>query len=260
MVHLPDGTVERRHKVPILPNNNTEASPNPVMDGNVPELSRVSLSAKVSTGSHSLFGRMGRSYSYRAVPLGYPGIPRSTSSSSNPPNVGRKSQLSLSQITGSKAKLSCEKLKNDKLAILDMTWLVFLATSGHNSTRETNTSRISNTADTQPPQILRPLSRKDIFYSGSVQNLPEYQSQTGRSLLILNQRPEETAPSGEQAVPRVGGTFDSFRTTLREMMDFSLLKNPVFVFIVFSNIFGMLAFYVPLVYVVNAAVLKVSTL
>lgn len=29
----------------------------------------------------------------------------------------------------------------------------------------------------EKPQIVRPLSRKDIFYSGSVVNLPEYQSQ-----------------------------------------------------------------------------------
>lgn len=29
----------------------------------------------------------------------------------------------------------------------------------------------------EKPQIVRPLSRKDIFYSRSVVNLPEYQSQ-----------------------------------------------------------------------------------
>ena len=29
----------------------------------------------------------------------------------------------------------------------------------------------------EKPMIIRPLSRKDIFYSGSVLNLPEYQSQ-----------------------------------------------------------------------------------
>lgn len=29
----------------------------------------------------------------------------------------------------------------------------------------------------EKPLIVRPLSRKDIFYSGSVMNLPEYQSQ-----------------------------------------------------------------------------------
>lgn len=29
----------------------------------------------------------------------------------------------------------------------------------------------------EKPMIVRPLSRKDIFYSGSVVNLPEYQSQ-----------------------------------------------------------------------------------
>lgn len=29
----------------------------------------------------------------------------------------------------------------------------------------------------EKPMMIRPLSRKDIFYSGSVMNLPEYQSQ-----------------------------------------------------------------------------------
>lgn len=42
------------------------------------------------------------------------------------------------------------------------------------------------------------------------------------------------------------------------MMDVSLLKDPVFMMIGISNIFGMAGLYVPFVYLVDAAVLDVS--
>lgn len=38
-------------------------------------------------------------------------------------------------------------------------------------------SKMSITVQREAPRMVRPLSRKDIFYSGSVVNLPEYQSQ-----------------------------------------------------------------------------------
>lgn len=38
------------------------------------------------------------------------------------------------------------------------------------------TSKLSVSAK-EPSRMVRPLSRKDIFYSGSVINLPQYQSQ-----------------------------------------------------------------------------------
>lgn len=42
------------------------------------------------------------------------------------------------------------------------------------------------------------------------------------------------------------------------MMDVSLLKDPVFMMIGISNVFGMAGLYVPFVYLVDAAVLDVS--
>lgn len=42
------------------------------------------------------------------------------------------------------------------------------------------------------------------------------------------------------------------------MMDISLLKDPVFLLIGISNVFGMAGLYVPFVYLVDAAVLDVS--
>lgn len=39
------------------------------------------------------------------------------------------------------------------------------------------TSKVSVSGPKEPSRMVRPMSRKDIFYSGSVLNLPQYQSQ-----------------------------------------------------------------------------------
>ncbi|KAF2347093.1 Major facilitator superfamily [Trinorchestia longiramus] len=46
---------------------------------------------------------------------------------------------------------------------------------------------------------------------------------------------------------------EAMRGTLSQMMDFSLLKDPVFVLIGIANVFGMLGFYTPYVYLPGAA-------
>jgi len=51
---------------------------------------------------------------------------------------------------------------------------------------------------------------------------------------------------------------ENFKNVLSTMMDFSLLKDPVFLLIGISNVFGMAGLYVPFVYLVDAAVLSVS--
>ena len=52
---------------------------------------------------------------------------------------------------------------------------------------------------------------------------------------------------------------ESFKEALGTMMDMSLLKNPVFLLICISNVFGMAGLYIPFFYLVDAAVQKVST-
>ncbi|CAB0009302.1 unnamed protein product [Nesidiocoris tenuis] len=47
---------------------------------------------------------------------------------------------------------------------------------------------------------------------------------------------------------------DSFKTALAAMLDYTLLKDPVFLLIGISNVFGMAGLYVPFVYLVDAAV------
>ncbi|KAL1491778.1 hypothetical protein ABEB36_012324 [Hypothenemus hampei] len=107
--------------------------------------------------------------------------------------------------------------------------------------------------------MVRPLSRKDIFYSGSIMNLPEYhQSQKSltnyrqsiMSLPKIKQLEEDGSPADIcpcLALP------DSFKSALSQMMDVSLMKDPVFMFIAVSNLFGMAGLYVPFVYLADCA-------
>lgn len=50
----------------------------------------------------------------------------------------------------------------------------------------------------------------------------------------------------------------SFKSALGTMLDVSLLKDPVFMLIGISNVFGMAGLYIPFVYLIEAAKQKVN--
>ncbi|XP_058455103.1 monocarboxylate transporter 2 isoform X4 [Malaya genurostris] len=118
------------------------------------------------------------------------------------------------------------------------------------------------------PTMVRPLSRKDIFYSGSVTNLKEFQSQKSltnyrNSVVSLTKFEREHRSDVRMDVEKGAEQYDlcpclvlpeSFKNALGAMMDMSLLKDPVFMMIGISNVFGMAGLYVPFVYLVDAAV------
>lgn len=128
----------------------------------------------------------------------------------------------------------------------------------------------------EPRHIIRPMSRKDIFYSGSIVNLPEYKSQMSinsyrQSVLNIPRTQsgvtldgygaqEQVEKEAPVCCPCLGRGAGAFKSALGQLVDFSLLTNPVFLFIAISNVFGMLGFYVPFVYLIDAAVLKVRKL
>ncbi|XP_045593400.1 monocarboxylate transporter 14 isoform X2 [Procambarus clarkii] len=114
--------------------------------------------------------------------------------------------------------------------------------------------------------MLRPMSRQDIFYSGSIANLREFKSQasmlsyresalnlqgTGASRVVL-----DALDGPEEEVGSCSCLPESIRGTLGQMMDFSLMKNPIFLLIGVANLFGMLGFYTPFVYLPAAAIEK----
>lgn len=106
--------------------------------------------------------------------------------------------------------------------------------------------------------LSRPMARKDVLYTGSITNLPEYQSQKSigsyrQSIVSLPKaiQPDDKDDGCCKCIPK------ATRDTMSGLMDFSLMKDPVFLFIGVSNIFGMLGFYVPYVYIIDAATTKV---
>lgn len=147
---------------------------------------------------------------------------------------------------------------------------------GSNGDDSMYTSKASlSTRNDSASKMVRPLSRKDIFYSGSVTNLPLYQSQKSltnyRNSVISLTKYEKSmrdvrAPSVDPMAEIEKGRQqyslcpccvlpESFKSALGTMLDVSLLKDPVFMLIGISNVFGMAGLYVPFVYLVDAAVL-----
>ena len=119
--------------------------------------------------------------------------------------------------------------------------------------------------------MVRPMSRKDIFYSGSVTNLKEYQSQKSltdyrNSVVSLTRfekehRNDVAYQDVESAPADVCPCFNlppAFKAALASMLDVTLLKDPAFMLIGVSNLFGMAALYIPFFYLVDAAYKNVS--
>lgn len=132
-------------------------------------------------------------------------------------------------------------------------------------------SKMSLSQSQSSGKMVRPMSRKDIFYSGSVTNLPQYQSQKSltnyRNSVLSLTKYEKSMQSVRVHDPLAEAEKgrdqydlcpcltipDSIKSVFNTMLDVSLLKDPVFMLIGVSNIFGMAGLYVPFVYLVDAA-------
>lgn len=107
------------------------------------------------------------------------------------------------------------------------------------------------------------LLRKDIFYSGSLQNLPpEYRGSSSflskdmsLSVTSLKTIKSVTVPTSDER-SRIQRCLCSseMEAALREMVNFALLKSPVFLLFAMSNFFTSVGFNVPYVYTKDRAV------
>ena len=105
----------------------------------------------------------------------------------------------------------------------------------------------------------RPMYKKDIFYSGSIININEFRSQPSMTSYIAS----ITSIPGETVIDQVDGRIHKWCSclpkpvadVLSEMLDISLLTNVGFMCICLGNIFAMIGFYVPFVYIVDRAVM-----
>ncbi|KAJ8911076.1 hypothetical protein NQ315_015248 [Exocentrus adspersus] len=102
----------------------------------------------------------------------------------------------------------------------------------------TYTSKLSLTG--RKEHVIQPLARKDIFYSGSILNLKEFQSQKS----LASYRHSVTHINTMRSVKNVQQSENSYM---------GLLKDPVFMLIGISSLFAMAGLYVPFVYLVDCA-------
>lgn len=106
--------------------------------------------------------------------------------------------------------------------------------------------------------LSKPLARKDVFYSGSITNLPEFQSQKSlssyRQSVVSLEHAKSTHQDDDTDEPK--GCCTCVPDSVKNLLDFSLMKDPVFLLLGLGNVFGMLGFYVPYIYIIDAAKIK----
>ncbi|RWS27467.1 monocarboxylate transporter 9-like protein [Leptotrombidium deliense] len=102
------------------------------------------------------------------------------------------------------------------------------------------------------------LYRKDVFYSASLMNLPQYVSKP--DLFNVSMTSLEKYDNIDHNSPEPEGIMKYFvcskevRDTFREMMDFGLLRNQVFLLFAVSNFFTSFGYYIPNIYIKDRAV------
>ncbi|XP_002005401.2 monocarboxylate transporter 10 [Drosophila mojavensis] len=100
----------------------------------------------------------------------------------------------------------------------------------------------------------RPMYRDDIFFTGSLTRIPQYQSQTSLAYhmsvtrLPTKQDMLEDRQKGCRICP------EAVRRTLSTMLDTSLLKSPAFMCLAFSGFLTMMGFFVPFSFLTDRAV------
>jgi len=99
------------------------------------------------------------------------------------------------------------------------------------------------------------MNRKDIFYGGSLLNIPEYKRDPQgyrRSMRQLDEGWSDPAPHPDNKICCLPVSSKQARA-FNQMLDFSLLKDPIFIMYSVSNFLTSIGFNVPYVYIVDRA-------
>ncbi|KAH9509415.1 hypothetical protein Btru_045844 [Bulinus truncatus] len=105
---------------------------------------------------------------------------------------------------------------------------------------------------------LAPLSRKDIFYSGSLYNIPMYRSHPDdykATVTSVTDKPKTVTDTTDTVVKKGGVSeiYSEFKSTMQDMLSMSLLKNPVFLMFGVSNFFTSIGFNMPFIFLPDRA-------
>lgn len=91
------------------------------------------------------------------------------------------------------------------------------------------------------------LLRKDIFYSGSLVNIPQYRANPDRYSTSMSSIPKSLSRRRRNWWAKFFS--NEVIDTFHEMMDFALLKNVVFLMFAISNFMTSIGFFVPHIYI-----------
>ncbi|XP_069357921.1 monocarboxylate transporter 14 isoform X8 [Maniola hyperantus] len=268
VVHLPDGSMEKRLKAPLnidpgvhsslnlealarvptipnMPGVPTVPTLPTITEARVPDDNELKKKSENGTAAHAQAQHMSRNVSSPAFSAHAAAMPKNGSvpffDAQRKHSVAERFKPSLAAIrAASKTSMGSQYRSDGDDGVYN--------------------SKLSVASPRENSRMVRPMSRKDIFYSGSVINLPQYQSQKSlqgyrNSVLSLPQsrqagdleRQEQYDLCPCLKLP------ESFKSALASMLDVSLLRDPAFMLIGVSNVFGMAGLYVPFVYIVDAA-------
>lgn len=99
----------------------------------------------------------------------------------------------------------------------------------------------------------RPMYRDDIFFTGSLVRIPQYQSQTslGYHMSVTRLPTQTDVEEIEEQSCKI--CPEAVRRTLATMLDMTLLKSPSFMLLAISGFFTMMGFFVPFMYITQRA-------
>jgi len=100
------------------------------------------------------------------------------------------------------------------------------------------------------------MGRKDIFYSGSLYNIPEFKDNPHtyrRSMRKIATETGQLSRGDENAKICCCTVSDKNARVFRQMVDFSLFRDPIFLMYAVSNFLTSIGFNVPYVYTVDRA-------
>lgn len=105
----------------------------------------------------------------------------------------------------------------------------------------------------RPNEGTRPMYRDDIFFSGSLQRVPQYTSQSSIAYHMSVTRLPTQHDVQEETESSCKICPEAVRRTLATMLDVSLFKSPTFMLLAFSGFFTMMGFFVPFLYISRRA-------
>jgi len=129
--------------------------------------------------------------------------------------------------------------------------------------RKEESVRITSTNLKPSDAVSHPMDRKDVFYSGSLNNIPMYRSNpdlyhksmTSIHKLGLDGTPLPSKQSSPVSpdVSKPGCCNTSNVQTCKKMIDLTLLKDPVFLLFAVSNFLTSIGFNAPFIYIPDRA-------